>query len=398
MPTICSVRVSGVRLMAAMAVVAGAVVLRPATAQDAGDARLQRRDVAFTVTNLQELGGERQVAGFRVDPPCDASTVVFLQHGLSYTGEAWDFPGYSYARTLAAAGYSVVAIDRPGYGRSPLDSGYTVSTEVYAHAAAQIVEQLRDEFEHVVVGGHSAGAEVTELTAGLFGGVDAVIGMGYTHFPSPEIYSDFLTGDIPRALADDYEYFLGTPEHRAEMFFTADADPAVVAADTAAAVLTPSGEILTIGNQPSQSVTALIDVPVYLQLAEFDRLFPVESAELEAARFLGAPSVTVDRVAAAGHTYMLHPTGRAAADRLAAWLRTLPGAPFCTPDDADPVSNEVGGVAVDRPAPPPAPSTDPSVARGALAATGGEGPVLGLALLGFALVARATGRSHSTPA
>ena len=234
----------------------------------------------------------------------------------------------------------------------------------------------------MVIAGHSAGAEASTLEAGLYRDVDALIAMGYHHLPSVQIYSDFLTGDIPRALLDDYEYFLGTPEHRAEMFYTADADPAVVAADTAAAVPTPSGEILTIGNQPSQLVMGLIDVPVLLQLADGDRLFPLAQAALEPARFLLSPSVTVDEVPSAGHTFMLHPTGPPAAARAGAWLRAQSGTPACEPVAA--AATAVEGVSVERPA--PAPAAAPPAAGGTLAATGGSGPTLGLAALAIALV------------
>lgn len=308
------------------------VAVHGAAAQ--GTTPVERTEVIFEVSNPQQQGRRHTIHGYEVTPKtCEPSTVVFLQHGLSYTGEAWDFlpeQGYSYARDLASAGYAVVAIDRLGYGRSTLDDGYGISSEAYADIAYQIVGDLRDRFDQVVLGGHSAGAEVSELVAGLYGGVDALVAMGYHHFPSQQIVQDFFTGDIPRALQDDYEYFLGTPEHRAEMFYSDDADPDVVAADTAAAVLTPSGEILSIGKQPSRYTLPLIDVPVLLQVAEADRLFPVEYAEEDAALFLAAPSVTIDVVPRAGHTYMLHNTGPAAAQRIVDWLGQLHVAPACT--------------------------------------------------------------------
>ena len=292
---------------------------------------LARQDVAFTVANPLEPGEARTIRGFRIDPPCQASTVILLQHGLSYTGEAWDFfPEYSTARILARAGYSVVAIDRLGYGRSPLDNGRLVSVEAYASMAHQITEALRQEFDHVVVGGHSAGAEATETMAGMFGGADAILALGYHQFPAPELVAEFSTGDGVRALQDDYEYFMDNPQQRAEWFYTPHAEQRVIDADNAAAVLTPSGEIHSIAKQPSRYVMARIDVPVYLQLADSDRLFPVEYADETAALFASAPSVTVDVVADAGHTFMLHPTGPDGARRIATWLQGLPQTPACT--------------------------------------------------------------------
>lgn len=296
----------------------------------AGEAELEKRRVEFQVQNRQEFDAQRTIVGYRYDPSCPASTVVLLQHGLSYHKEAWDFlPEYSVAKPLVRAGYSVVSIDRLGYGESGLENGYDVSFEAYGDMTDQIVTQLRSEFDHVVLGGHSAGAGVTEYTQGMYGSADAIMALGWHHRPSDQIVEDFFTGDTPRALQDDYEYFLGTPEHRAEMFYEADADPDVVAADTAAANLTPSGEILTIGKQPSRNVVGNVEVPVFLQLSENDRLFEPEYADFHASEFLNAPSVTVDIVPTAGHTFMLAPQGPAATERLVDWLRSRPETPSC---------------------------------------------------------------------
>lgn len=276
--------------------------------------------VAFTVDSLHEPGVTRTIHGTLFTPACDASTVVLLQHGLSYTRAAWDRPGYSVVDSLVAAGFAVVTVDRLGYGASTLPDGYRVSSESHANNTKQIVDALRGSFEHVVIGGHSAGSEISMLAAGLFGVGDAVLALGYTHFPSPEIVSDFVTGDNVRALQDDYEYFLGTPEHRAEMFYTDAADSGQIAADTASAVLTPSGEIFSLGKQPSRYVAARIGVPIFLQLGDSDRLFPVAFADQQVAMFATAPEVTVDVVTQAGHSFMLHPTGPAGSERMAGWV------------------------------------------------------------------------------
>jgi pimeloyl-ACP methyl ester carboxylesterase len=222
-----------------MAVTAGGFALSgTAPAQTRGVGLIKQR-VEFTVTNPAENGASHQIVGYRYDTYCNSPTAVLLMHGLSYTKEAWDFPGYSYAQKLAEAGYAVIAIDRLGYGESKLDNGYNVTHEAYADMAHQIVDQLRGQgFSHVVLGGHSAGAGTTELEAGLYGGVDAIMALGWHHRPSNQLGQDFFTGDYQRAALESYEYFLGTPAHRAEMFYTPTADPAVVEADTKAAVPT----------------------------------------------------------------------------------------------------------------------------------------------------------------
>ena len=296
----------------------------------AGESELTRSRVEFNVLNRSEFDTQRTIVGYRYDPPCKASTVVLLQHGLSYHKEAWDFPGYSVAQPLARAGYAVIAIDRLGYGESRLENGQDVSFESYADMTNQIVTRLRHEFAHVVLGGHSAGAGITEYTQGLYGSADAIMPLGWHHRPSDQLGQDFFTGDIPRSLQKDYEYFLGTPEHRAFMFYENTADPAVVDADTSAANLTPSGEIQTIGKQPSRSVVANVKVPVFLQFGEKDRLFEPQYADFHAGEFVSAPSVTVDMVPGAGHTFMLTREGIAGTARMADWLRSRPEVPPCS--------------------------------------------------------------------
>jgi pimeloyl-ACP methyl ester carboxylesterase len=308
---------------------AGFALTGEAPAQERG-VGLLKQPVVFTVKNPDEGGEARKVVGYRYDTFCSSPTAVLLLHGLSYTKETWDFPGYSVARKIAEAGYAVFAVDRLGYGESKLENGYRVTHEGYADMASQMVEQLRAQgFSHVVLAGHSAGAGTTELEAARYGGVDAIIPMGWHHRPSNQLGQDFFTGDYLRAAQDDYEYFLGTPQHRAEMFYTASADPAVVEADTKAAVPTPSGEIFSIGKQPSRLLVGMIKVPVFLQFGDSDRLFEVEYAKMHAEEFRSSPSVTVDIVPDAGHTFMLTKNGLAGTDRMVNWLVSRPEAPSC---------------------------------------------------------------------
>ncbi|HVL33146.1 MAG TPA: alpha/beta fold hydrolase [Actinomycetota bacterium] len=292
--------------------------------------------VGFTVVNpvngeeLEIKGNVYMPAGA---PACDAS-VILLVHGLSYGTFAWDFPiepnRYSVARALAERGYPAVAFDRPGYGQSTKPNGYTLSVEAYAGMVSQMVAQLRtanyssavrNAFRRVALMGHSAGTEISELTTALYGGVDALIATAYTHFPSQRIATDFFTGDYVRAAQRDYEYFGGTPAGRTEyMYNTALADPAVVSRDNELANLTPSGEVYSIGMQPSGKVQALIDVPVLLVLAEKDLLFPSEFANDELLLFAGSRDKKLHMVPQAGHSFMLHTNAPETNAVVADWL------------------------------------------------------------------------------
>jgi pimeloyl-ACP methyl ester carboxylesterase len=72
-----------------------------------------------------------------------------------------------------------------------------------------------------------------------------------------------------------------------------------------------------------------IKVPVFLQFGDSDRLFEVEYAKMHADELRSSPSVTVDIVKDAGHTFALTKNGRAGTDHLVSWLRSRPEAPSC---------------------------------------------------------------------
>lgn len=298
--------------------------------------------VSFRVRNPADPLFSRTVRGTLFAPAADPTcgqTVVLLLHGLSYASYAWDFPldpdRYSVARALARAGYVAVAVDELGYGASDKPNGWLLTVESYGSLTAQLVQKLRAgkysaasarPFQRVVLFGHSAGTEMSELAVGLHGEGDGLIASAYTHFPSTGILVSVLTEDSVAALLWPYIYFGGTAEDRAQYMYALDvADPAVVAEDTARAQLTPSGEILTIGAQPSRTALPLIDEPVLLLLAERDALFPTEAlgidyAAAELALFTGTPDRSLVRIPDAGHSFMLHPNAPVAHAAVTDWL------------------------------------------------------------------------------
>ncbi len=294
----------------------------------AGEASTTKEPISFTVTNPLTPGATYTVRGHITRPAGCTANVVLALHGLSYGEYAWDFPlqpqTYSTAGAMAARGYAFVAIDRLGYGASDRPNGYTLTVESYADITRQIVQQLRAAgFGKVVLLGHSAGSEIVELTAGLHGGVDGVIATGYQHavdgVSSEWLLREWIPGDVVRSIQSDYEEF--EQGYRSQDMYNLDfADPEVVALDNQLANLTPSGEILTISEQPSRSVLDRITVPVLLVLAENDVLFPVANGADELALFSGAADKHVEVVPGAGHVLSLHPNAPATNDVIADWL------------------------------------------------------------------------------
>jgi pimeloyl-ACP methyl ester carboxylesterase len=317
-----------IALLAAAPAVADSVVTAP---------------VSFKATNPLEPFFQRTVRGTLYLPasaPRCNLTVVLLLHGLSYGAWVWDFPidnsTYSMARALAARGFAAVAVDELGYGSSDHPNGWNLTVTSYGAIAAQIARSLKTggyqaaapiAFSKVVLFGHSAGTEMSEIAAGTFGAGDALIASSYSHFPSTGVLLDVLTSDTPRALLSPYVYFAGTAARRAaDMYNLAEADSAVVAKDTQLAQLTPSGEILSISPQPSRAALPLITVPVLLIMAEDDVLFPPQALEL--LLFTAALDKTFYLVPGAGHSFMLHPNAPATQQRVADWLSArLPACP-----------------------------------------------------------------------
>jgi pimeloyl-ACP methyl ester carboxylesterase len=289
--------------------------------------------ITFRVRNPLEPLFTKTVRGTLYAPsttPQCAQTAVLLMHGLSYGAWVWDFPfdspRYSVARALARRGFVAVSIDELGYGSSDRPNGWNLTVESYGAITAQLVSQLKSRFSKVVLYGHSAGSEMSELAAGAHGAGDGLIASAYSHFPSAGILLDVITSDTPRALLSPYIYFGADPSHRAAyMYEAAAADPAVMTLDTQLANLTPSGEILTIGSQPSRASLPLIHVPVLLLQAERDQLFP--PTPLEAALFLGAADRTTTVVPGDGHSFMLHLNAQASQQVVLDWLS--PRYPSC---------------------------------------------------------------------
>jgi pimeloyl-ACP methyl ester carboxylesterase len=297
------------RRIALLAVLAATASIAAPTGSSA--AAITKDPVSFTVTNPGDplRPASWTVKGFLMRPQGCTSSVLLALHGLSYGQWAWDFPypgNYSVARALAEGGYATLAVDLLGYGESHKEDpdGYTLTVEAYAAMTAQIIEQIRagtytvgastagQAFGKVGLLGHSAGSEISELTAALYPElVDALIATAYTH--EPFVNNDWLvrewSQDNIRALMDDYEEFEQGVRAQ-DMYYLPNADEDVVALDNLMANLTPSGEVLSIGLQPSRFLLPTINKPLLLLLAEKDELFPGSFGESEMLWFATAPT------------------------------------------------------------------------------------------------------------
>jgi pimeloyl-ACP methyl ester carboxylesterase len=330
-----------IRIAAALAVVLAAVgtgASHATPSRAAGTVPVVRSYVAFAVTNPLDPGQRWTVRGTLVRPEGCSSSVLLAEHGLSYGRWAWDFPydpaTYSMAQGLAERGHAMLAIDELGYGASDHPNGYSLTVQSYASITDQIVQQLRTgaytspggpvpAFNHVGLIGHSAGSEIVELTQGIFRDADALIVTGYEHTPTGVsqdwLAREWIPGDNTRAAQGDYEYFETDPHTRAADMYAGNADPAVIAEDTRLANLTPSGEIWSIGPQPSRTVIGSITVPLLMVLGSNDVLFPASGADQEMSLFAAAADRAL-RVVNGGHVLTLHRNAPETTAIVASWL------------------------------------------------------------------------------
>lgn len=308
--------------------------------------RVRRISVSFEVASPSDPSLPTTVRGSLYLPAGKAASscpgVQLVIHGFSYGEWVWDLPGrpsYSYARGLAAAGYPVVTLDLPGYGKSDRPNGRSLSNEAYGAMAHEIVTQLRrgtyngsvsPSFSKIVIAGHSIDGAIATFEAGTFGDVDALIPMAISDEVSREARENYQKYIVPQTAASGYVYWW-TPQIRNELFYQADmADPEVIADDERLAELVPSGQAQSIFARGDQKVMGKIRVPVLLVFAERDEITPVSSADDEANKFTASPDVSVRIVPDAGHTFVLHRNRQVAYDTIIQWLKNRPEvAPTC---------------------------------------------------------------------
>jgi len=214
-------------------------------------------------------------------------TVQFLEHGLSYDHNYWDWPQqpqkYSYVRKAINADYATFNIDRLGDGQSdhPVDPS-ALTTQSEAFVAHQLVQDLRSgaigdvPFSKVISIGHSFGSQVAAYEAATYGDVDGVILTGSLHDLTPETYTVIAPTFYPAFLDPKFAnsglapgYLTSMPGTRGNSFYnTTYADPDVIALDEILKQTGTVGELATITD--GSAITSQIQVPVLLTLGQQD--------------------------------------------------------------------------------------------------------------------------------
>lgn len=326
-----------------------------------GRREVSSRAVSFAVKNVNRSklacetdGLDYTIRGHIVGPAKSRShptSVTLYLHGLELGEFFWTYPaqGMSFVERQARDGHVSVVIDRLGYDTSGKPDGTQSCLGGQADIAHQIVDQLRSgdysmagdgsshsssvpTFDKVVLGGHSVGGLLTELTAVSFNNVDGLIDISY---------SDTVLSDATKAAAaanaaacaaggqrteggafpTGYAPFApSVPDFRAGFFVSAD--PFDIDAVTESRNLNPCGDTATFAAAAAVNVAniATIKAPVLVIIGKQDALFPPPAGPTQRNLFTGSSSVTLRELEPSGHAVTIEATAPELAASISKWL------------------------------------------------------------------------------
>ncbi|MBW0011585.1 MAG: alpha/beta hydrolase [Mycobacterium sp.] len=244
----------------------------------------------------------------------EPKAVIVAIHGGGTTAIYFDCPGhpsFSLLRSGAAAGFTVVALDRPGYGSSaPYPEAMTRPEQRVnlAYGAVDRVLGERPRGAGMFVMGHSGGCELTIRMGADARGADLLgielAGTGRHYHPAArEILKTATRERRPAGLRE----LLWHPErlYPPDVLTGATVYPGA-----------PAYEDEMVSNWARRDFPALapaIRVPVQFTIAEHERVWQTDPLELTkiADMFGGSPRFTIHRQPEAGHNISL---GYTAAD------------------------------------------------------------------------------------
>ena len=267
----------------------------------------------------------------------ETRAVIVAIHGGGTTAVYFDCPGhpaFSLLRAGAATGFTVVALDRPGYGSSAPYPEAMARPEQRVDLAYGAVDRIlgnRPRGVGLFVMGHSGGCELTmrmgadERGADLLGIELAGTGRHY-HPAAREILKTATRERRPAGLRE----LLWHPER----LYPPEILTGVTVSPTA-----PSYEDQMVSDWARQTFPTLapaIQVPVHFSIAEYERVWQADDSALDeiSALFTGSPRFTVHRQPEAGHNMSL---GHTAADYHAT---VLSFADECVAGRTNPVDKE----------------------------------------------------------
>ena len=248
------------------------------------------------------------------DQPEDPKAVIVAIHGGGTTAIYFDCPGHpssSLLRTGAARGFTVVALDRPGYGSSAPYPEAMIQPEQRVNLTYGGVDRILGERSRgagLFVMGHSGGCELAMRMAADERGADLLgvelAGTGRHYHPAArEMLKTATRERRPSGLRE----LLWHPERLY---------PPEVLTGVTVSPSAPAYEDQMVSDWARETFPALapaVRIPVHFSIAEYERVWQTDTSALTeiTALFSGSPRFVVHRQSEAGHNISL---GRTAAD------------------------------------------------------------------------------------
>lgn len=278
--------------------------------------------------------------------------VDVMTPGATYNSSYWNWPVdpalYSYVDKTLGAGRATFDYDRIGTGASSHPRSTDIAIDNEAYILHQIVSWLRNSLAYSQVNliGHSLGSVISIQEAGLYQDVDRVIVTGLLHVPAVGAgFASTLLSLVYPAVFDsqyvgerlDLDYLTTIPGDRSLDFYSAAADPAVIAYDEAHKDVVPLTDLTSLATTwalPADlNVSDRITAPVLVVIGQQDAIFctapplvgcaqPAELLAVESPYYAAAASLTVDAVSDTGHDIALHPSADRSFALINQWVTT----------------------------------------------------------------------------
>ncbi|CAN5773018.1 alpha/beta hydrolase [soil metagenome] len=248
------------------------------------------------------------MSGLLAEAPHPRATIVAI-HGGATTGAYFDCPGHptlSLLRAGAALGYTVLAIDRPGFGSSALYADEFASTPKRIDAAYGAIDKIlgdRDRGAGVFLLAHSAGCELA-LRMAADPRASAVLGVEIsgTGVRQQEAALAVLASASLERIPTGLRQLLWEPAH----LYPDGVDRGVRIRNGPAGVQYEAS-VVSNWSRDLPELAAQVQIPVRFSLGAFERVWeagPDALAEV-AALFTAAPRVSVHEQPDGGHNLSL---------------------------------------------------------------------------------------------
>ncbi|MGE0283851.1 MAG: alpha/beta hydrolase [Rhizobiaceae bacterium] len=263
--------------------------------------------VSTRTGEVSGLVGKAELDGKKKD------NIIVAVHGGTYSSKYFDVLGYSLVDRAISAGFDIIAIDRPGYGKTTALGNHADMLHQNALRIVDFIPEVADKLGLTLNGavliGHSMGGVISTTIAALAPNwpVKAIINSGFAQFLPSHLRDGFAS------LPDDYFVELPTPMKDQLMFGPAGTlSNDMPMASHIANTRIPKAELIDIGTGWADRLAELaprVEVPVFHKLAEHEQLWDISHLEAFSKLFVRAPRMVSGIVKDAGHCIDFHRVG-----------------------------------------------------------------------------------------